>query len=369
MFKTPGKLRGKTPRTIRRNPLEMRAPLTDIFSASPRNAASTPQAKAFRERTTPNFEIANDVASSPAPQSVKAVSISPEKAASPTRKPVPNRAPPPSFQDSGYHSQSQSQQATQEATQRYFQSASPERASSEAQQQSIEDNHTEDERPRTADTVETAETHRTDEEEVLAQLQAEASMIHQSPQKSPTHDRFQHMSSPVNWTPGTAHTLKHVSPEKSSPFHSSPHKSFHEPMFADEEHEEASQSEKNTVEVFNEVGTPSDGSSPVRQVIRKSSLSFASLPQREPLTVKKSIGQRTSRGSHFEASRSSYFGNVGDKRSFGGNRAQEVQDDHDEMDLDDAESSAKRSNKTYTQRLQDQINLLGQVKTDRKSVV
>lgn len=363
MFKTPGKLRGKTPRTIRRNPLEMRAPLTDIFSASPRNAASTPQAKVFREKATTNFEIAKDLASSPAPPTLGPARISPEKSASPTRKPVPKRAPPPSFQDSGYHSQNQSQQATQEATQRYSSSVSPERPSPQTQQQSAEDNLADEQRPTTADSSYTAETHQTDDKESQAQLRAESSIIHNSPNPTPVRERSQHMSSPVNWTPGTAHTLKHASPGRSSPFHSSPHKSFHEPIDVDEEHGQVPQSEKEHVEVFDEAGTPSDGSSPVRQVIRKSSLSFASLPQREPLTVKKSIGQRTSRGSHFEASRSSYYGNVGDKKSLGGQRAQEAQDDHDEMDLDDAESSAKRSSKTYTQRLQDQINLLGQVKT------
>ena len=358
MFKTPGKLRGKTPRTIRRNPLEMRAPLTDIFSASPRNAPATPQTKVHIERPASNFKIAKDVASSPASVATKAASTSPEKPSSPVRKPAPSRAAlPQSFQDSGYYTQSQSQsQATQEATQRNSPSLSPEPASPEAQQQNVEDNYTEDERPRTADTVETVETHMTDDQDMQAQLEAEASQIHDSPAPTPARESVKNISSPVNWTPGTAHTLKQASPYKDSPF-ISPYQS----MEVDEK-EEAPKSEQKPNDVFDEAGTPSDGSSPVRQVIRKSSLSFASLPQREPLTVKKSIGQRTSRGSHFDQSRSSYFGKR-DGKSVGGQRAQEAQDDRDEMELDDAESSAKRSSKTYTQRLQDQINLLGQVKT------
>jgi hypothetical protein len=43
-----------------------------------------------------------------------------------------------------------------------------------------------------------------------------------------------------------------------------------------------------------DVRSTSDGSSPVHPVVRKSSLNLASLPAREPLTSKKSIGQRTS---------------------------------------------------------------------------
>ena len=358
MFKTPGKLRGKTPRTIRRNPLEMRAPLTDIFSASPRNAASAPQTKVHIERPTSSFKIVKDIASSPALVGPRAATASPEKGSSPVRKPIPARAAPPtSFQDSGYYTQSQSQsQATQEATQSNSPSLSPEPVSPEAQQQNVEDNYTEDERPRTADTVGTTETYMTDDQDLQAQLEAEASQIHDSPAPTPARENVKHISSPVNWTPGSAHTLKHASPYKSSPFRS-PYQSMEV-----DENEEAPRSEQKPTDVFEEAGTPSDGSSPVRQVIRKSSLSFASLPQREPLTVKKSIGQRTSRGSHFDQGRSSYFGNR-DGKSVGGQRAQEAQDDRDEMELDDVESSAKRSSKTYTQRLQDQINLLGQVKT------
>lgn len=41
---------------------------------------------------------------------------------------------------------------------------------------------------------------------------------------------------------------------------------------------------------FDDIGSPSDGPTPVRAPIRKSSLTFASLPAREPLTTKRSMG-------------------------------------------------------------------------------
>ena len=122
----------------------------------------------------------------------------------------------------------------------------------------------------------------------------------------------------------------------------------------------------------------SEGSSPVRPIIRKSSLNFASLPAREPLTTKKSFGARTSRTSHLDASkpngplRTSYHTKKGVS-----NAHLERQDDSDiDMDVDDRpvlpreESDGetklmKIHNKTSTQRLHDKINALGQSHASR----
>lgn len=54
-----------------------------------------------------------------------------------------------------------------------------------------------------------------------------------------------------------------------------------------------------------EARSNSDGSSPIRPMVRKSSLNFASLPAREPLTGGKSLGGRTSRTSHLDLNRKS----------------------------------------------------------------
>lgn len=116
--------------------------------------------------------------------------------------------------------------------------------------------------------------------------------------------------------------------------------------------------------------SPSEGSSPIRPMVRKSSLNFASLPAREPLTSKKSLGARMSRTSHVDQSRTSYFPrHTGGGKSLGV-RQDALEDEEDVMDIDEendiATSAEDRTqdvfashNRTYTQRLQDQISMLG----------
>lgn len=125
----------------------------------------------------------------------------------------------------------------------------------------------------------------------------------------------------------------------------------------------------------------SAGSSPaIKGLVRKSSLTFATLPAREPLTTKKSIGARVSRISHVDApkglmSRSSFLGKITGDKSLGGSRQPEVESethDNDHMDIDaserppaarqesDGEAKVARvHNKSSTQRLHDRINMLG----------
>ena len=138
----------------------------------------------------------------------------------------------------------------------------------------------------------------------------------------------------------------------------------------------------------------SAGSSPVRPLVRKSSLTFAALPAREPLTTKKSIGARVSRTSHLDQSkinplnRGSVFGRFTGGKSLGGTQ-QKLQNDEPRMEEDeemdhgghsdediemvDEERPAlpreesdgdakvtKLHSKSSTQRLHERINMLGQ---------
>ena len=138
----------------------------------------------------------------------------------------------------------------------------------------------------------------------------------------------------------------------------------------------------------------SESSSPLRPLVRKSSLTFASLPAREPLTTKKSIGARVSGTSHLDQSkmnplgRGSVLGRFTDGKSLSGTQ-QKLQDDEARMDEDekidhgghndediemlDEERPAltreesdgdakitKLHNKSSTQRLHERINMLGQ---------
>jgi hypothetical protein len=124
---------------------------------------------------------------------------------------------------------------------------------------------------------------------------------------------------------------------------------------------------------MDQVQTPSDGSSPLQPLMRKSSMTFASLPAREPL-AKTSIGARI---SHVDPAKSfgrmsSQVGRGPGMRSTGGhapagnvptNYFEDAETDVANMrpPMDRIESeSTKIHNKTSTQRLHDRINMLGQ---------
>ncbi|RMZ73803.1 inner centromere [Pyrenophora seminiperda CCB06] len=124
--------------------------------------------------------------------------------------------------------------------------------------------------------------------------------------------------------------------------------------------------------VDDDVRSPSDKSSPVRPLVRKSSLTFASLPAREPLLAKKSMGNRVSRTSHLDANkaRNSHMGRFTGGKSLGGSQLahpselQHVEDtdtdtEHPELQKEESETT-KAHNKTSTQRLFERINMLKQ---------
>lgn len=118
----------------------------------------------------------------------------------------------------------------------------------------------------------------------------------------------------------------------------------------------------------------SEGSSPIRPVVRKSSLNFASLPAREPLNSGKSLGARQSRNSHFDngnTSRTSYYqrqtggkslGNLAKRDSVHEENPEGMEVDGEDSspanEVPEAERPGLNHTKTYTQRLQDQISML-----------
>ncbi|OBT66165.1 hypothetical protein VE03_05112 [Pseudogymnoascus sp. 23342-1-I1] len=333
MFKTPGKLRGKTPRTARkRNPLEVRAPLSDIFSASPRqNGNGSPLRQVYNERQAPKFKVAEDVP--PAPQASFAV------------PPKPARAGNNIFQDSGYHGSQSTQAASmvfeesQEATQPFTQPWSPSRTPAKTNLLSVVDDVQSEERRTTEGSYESAK------EEQTMQVAVEKVATDTAPSPAPAKPIEMNFDSPEQ---------RPASPQLKSPDTAAP-----APL--EKELPPLPGTEVKEIGVFDEAATPSDGSSPVRQIVRKSSLSFAALPAREPLTTKKSIGNRP---SYLEQNRTSYYGRGNDDRGF-----ENLGGDDDEMDVDTVEPAAEPAskaaqafNKTYTQRLQDQISMLGQSK-------
>ncbi|KAK7738626.1 hypothetical protein SLS63_001963 [Diaporthe eres] len=174
-------------------------------------------------------------------------------------------------------------------------------------------------------------------------------------------------SSPVNLL---GHEVPEKSPVEVSPPRPSPARP--EPPPADEDDEErlegtasepALGSTADDDEVADVTGSPSDGSSPIRPLMRKSSLNFASLPAREPMASNKSLGARVSRTSHIDQARTSFYPRATGGKSLGV-RQETRGDDHEAMDIDEdetagashKESTVAAHSKTYTQRLQDQIN-------------
>ena len=138
------------------------------------------------------------------------------------------------------------------------------------------------------------------------------------------------------------------------------------------------------VQTMDDLRSPSEGSSPVRALVRKSSLTFASLPAREPLATKKSIGGRAPQANHSDQSKvaansgESNSGKQNGEQSLEGVRPQQVVEEvygDIEMDVDDQSAqlnplatvntvahttTTDLHNKSSTQRLHDRINMLGQ---------
>lgn len=148
---------------------------------------------------------------------------------------------------------------------------------------------------------------------------------------------------------------------------SSPMQSPQRPASPIELPSKIAQAEEVVVREDEHVEEISDGSSPIRPIVRKSSLNFASLPAREPITTKKSIGTRFSRVSHLEPTRTSYYGRSTGDKSLGNIKSDaqhSVNDDGTVLDETvhgsaDGSQMLRLHNKTSTQRLQDQISMLG----------
>ncbi|KAF4627190.1 hypothetical protein G7Y89_g10965 [Cudoniella acicularis] len=366
IFKTPGKLRGKTPRTARKiNPLESRLPLSDVFSATPRGAVS-PFKQTHFERPAPTFQVAEDEPSSP--EQPKEPEQQAPVEASPTRSPI-HRKPVANHFDSGYFGSQlvHATQATEPAYTQPTQEFSPPKIGIE-EPISVEDEAVQNRESEGSfqSAKEELSGNLPDEMEIdtgninqAAELETSIKPLLESPLQSKT----QPVSSPQKCSPQRS---PEQSPKRSP---ERPRTEFQSPPRLPQPIEEVAPIVED--EPMDDVQSPSDGSSPIRPiVVRKSSLNFASLPAREPLTTKKSLGNRTSRTSHLEQARTSYYGRVTGGKSLGTSKQDGHDRDEDDMDVDTDENEAANEgpdskiarlhNKTSTQRLQDQISMLGQ---------
>ncbi|KAF2642632.1 hypothetical protein P280DRAFT_548078 [Massarina eburnea CBS 473.64] len=442
VFKTPGKLRGKTPHTARKRAAENRQPLADLIAVNAQKRTSPAeqslQVNLHKNLGKARFQIAEDsqndapvkspMAKSPAPQALFSALLGKGKEnahgnyaygsprASPERRPGTGHSAipvhfsplPHSTQDTAMTGQdevfSQPQTQSTQATQSFERSInSPDKerretgdsfvsakeafaasktgfneedlhANVEEDGMDVDDDKPDDSHSSAQDTVVRHEISSSSVEDGTA-LHHEIPDFPQPPQRvsdaysisADTHEAFE-----------TAYKRAHA-PEP---------KSLIAPpelpgMSARAVSEDATQQDGTVVhhiiedqmDMDDDARSTSDGSSPAKPPVRKSSLTFASLPARQPLLAKKSMGDRISRTSHIDQNkaRASNLGRFTGGKSLGGSQLQQTEsqnnDQHDEhMDTDNVRpellreesETTKIHNKTSSQRLLERINMLKQ---------
>ncbi|KAK4125446.1 hypothetical protein N657DRAFT_642167 [Parathielavia appendiculata] len=388
LFKTPGKLRGKTPRTARKaEHSSLRKPLSNMFPATPKGAPNPFAMSSLPQPRSPPIQVAEDKAEPPVCHI--------ESPAKPAVVHPPHRVEaraPVSLADSGYHgSQSQDTIPFDCFDKDIEMSDSPQR-----------DLHTSDPPlPHPSDPAELRspsagsvnEIYRSIDEnqttQATAYVTANSAPIPLSamvqpgspfaartrlPIMSPRSPPPKETASPVPQSPQKSSSpLKLTSPRNSSfspeKRASSPGRGLSKPTEVFGESANKGIDEGDGVADADEVRSPSDASSPIRPIVRKSSMNFASLPPREPLASNKSLGgARVSRTSHLGLSRQSYPSRQTEGKSLGSAiRQGSSEDEHDDMDVDEAITSQKEDaashSRSYTQMLQDQISMLGKAQS------
>ncbi|GAB1216642.1 hypothetical protein ATERTT37_005858 [Aspergillus terreus] len=385
-FKTPGKMRGKTPRTARkRDPNEARVPLSEIFSASH---------KKFESKIAASPAVQRSPAKSAATTTAIPTPTKAKNATEPSSQPhypdlTQNLNSFPQYNtDSGYHGmpegdadedddddmvltqvQPDSQPSTQPFNEDPFTAGDPEPPSSVDRRTTSASFHSAQEEVRQrGETMEPMQVDTTPKQAV----EVHPPPPHTSLKKTMKQSGPKHKEEPEGAAPepqGDQHLSEEAVPspvKPSIPQASEPNRGKNE------------ETDEMALDNIDDIGSPSDGSTPERPPIRKSSLTFASLPAREPLTKKSLGGTRISRTSHVDLAKinnntgmSGYLG-----RQTGGHRATQVAFDEsaaqaDKMDVDENKEqpeepdASKLHNKSSTQRLHEKISMLGKLQPSR----
>ncbi|KAK2675557.1 hypothetical protein RAB80_007742 [Fusarium oxysporum f. sp. vasinfectum] len=329
-FKTPGRLRGKTPRTARKLITEPRVPLSNVFGGTPSSSANRFAQHLLLQ--SPQRELVNQAKSS----SPRRHAPSPKTTPPTSDEPVEDAPEQPSNDAEAIHSDQDAHMAFEEESEPIAPAKSQ-----PAMQGDSGYFGSQDVNPPSFDPLEDDDTSNIDPvalDEAIA-----------FPQPSPSR------------------TSLAKDPIKTS----SPIKTQQATTDVDMEEAQAEpQEDENAIQDDSQSQSDRHSPSPVRPGFRNS-LQFPSLPAREPLTAGKSIGARASRTSHVDPKRTSYLGRNTRGRSLASHAEQSASDesDQDEMDVDDfptvpqqpknAEELAIHHNKTYTQMLQDRISVLG----------
>ncbi|KAF2149413.1 hypothetical protein K461DRAFT_296884 [Myriangium duriaei CBS 260.36] len=311
VFKTPGKLRGKTPRTARKHDAQ-RAPLTDLFAPNPQSVMSP-------ARTTPFYQKVSkiNVASydDSKPSQVEAATLK-----SPLKQGKENA-------DSGYHGMTEDEMDVDAPAGHKHKEALPlPRA------------------PAMQDLL-TVEARTTEESFVSAQEGLE-------PQETPQQQDQEDDDNATVQDGDLDDQRAAINAQVDGQHLNDPEISIHE-----DAPDDSPDIGEGTPIAREHTDSGSYTSSPEKTLPRKSSLNFASLPPRETLTGKRSMGVRN---SQFQPSQQQ--------------NSQAMDMDEDVSDGEEREagksaslSSVKAQSKTSTQLLHEKINMLGQTREPRPS--
>ncbi|CEO59734.1 hypothetical protein PMG11_04399 [Penicillium brasilianum] len=407
VFKTPGKMRGKTPRTARkRNVEENRVPLSEIFSSAHKTVENkaAPSPSPFIHRI-----VSKTVATATASASMSTSAASPTTSRSKTLEKGSQPQYPDLTQnlnsfsqyntDSGYHGMQDddemilpdTQPGTQTSTQPF---ETDEHAVLSSQvdvsidQQPTEDSfHSAQENVRLrGETIEPVNADPTPAKERTMRLAVPPTSKASEPEMDLTPKARTQSKSKIASPAGKRRespvaqqeTQRTEDDEPLSNAGVSPEISRakgHEYDSPDVEMEDAVKDDTILDENFDDIGSPSDGSTPERFPMRKSSLNFASLPAREPLKA-----PRRSRTSHIDLQKLSSTGRPSllGKQSGGHGMTQTAAEDEiagaGTKDLDDAkeledtmdvDQASRIHNHKSTQSLHERISMLGKLQPSR----
>ncbi|MDI1487421.1 MAG: hypothetical protein OHK93_006691 [Ramalina farinacea] len=327
IFKTPGKLRGKTPRTARkRNPLEVREPLTDIFAANVQPIPlSAHQPSPMKPRSPPkiaSFKVAQDVL----PDTFQGRTL-------------------PKNTDSGYHGMPEDDMEIDP----------PAIQPSEEKHNNLEDSP------------------------------PSPSMI-EVPTKSSSADRS--TTEPSFHSAREEMTKKDVTKEETPQNPDGPIEPSEKdelvsgPAFVEDDAMEVDLTGKDgDADLAADDSQVSSEASPAKTLVRKSSLTFAALPPRDPIATKKSLGAGVSRTSQADQMKAAnphggFLGRLTGGKSLGGSKQSDLRRDGEEIEGIKEPSQAREEsdmeskmtslhNKSSTLRLQERINQLGKPQTSR----
>ncbi|KAL4998467.1 hypothetical protein BDV10DRAFT_72486 [Aspergillus recurvatus] len=406
VFKTPGKLRGKTPRTLRkRDPAENRVPLSEIFSSVQKNRAdpafsATPTVqrspiKAITAPSAPTPPVATPAAPTPPAASPTAAPVAPSASAVTSSDQAKNKAPSePKYPDltqninsfsqyntdSGYHGMPDDDDEvvlTQVAPESQrtqpldlepislpeARRSSVDRRTTDASFHSAPEevrHRGETAEPMNVDSPKQTRKEHTPVPELSKEAEPEADVVMED---KPADDR-EAVTAPEARNVSGQDPDASAEDAESSPVRAT----IPQPSSPQESNDR--EKDEMALDDLDDIGSPSDKDSPERPPIRKSSLSFASLPAREPLAPKSIGSSRLSRTSHLDSIKSNTASNYLGRQT--GHRLTQA----DKMDVDEPKETAneesdadakasKLHNKSSTQRLHEKISMLGKMQPSR----